>query len=110
MASTSTSAGCRCAAASGWRALSKKKPENGYKFAKGDPVKTIAVKTGKSIKIVAKGSALGHTLALDPRPVLIELRLGGMRFCMGFGGAVTFTADKKYLAKASPLAEAACPP
>ena len=55
-------------AASGWRALSKKKPENGYKFAKGDPVKTIAVKTGKSIKIVAKGSALTIHDFEDPGP------------------------------------------
>jgi hypothetical protein len=97
-------------ATSGWRYISKKKPANGYTFAKGNPIKSISVKPGKGIKIVGKGSALGIGLASDPRPVLIELRLGGARYCMGFGGSIEFTAGKKYLAKNSTAADAACPP
>jgi len=69
----------------------------------------ITVKPGKQVKIVGKGTALGHTLASDPRPVLVELRLGAERYCFAFGGTVKFTADKKYLAKDAPAA-AACPP
>jgi hypothetical protein len=71
---------------------------------------SILVKPGKIVKIVAKGTTLGHTLASDPRPVLVELRLGAERYCMGFGGDVKFTADKKYLAKNATAADAACPP
>jgi hypothetical protein len=81
----------------------------GYKFRKADPVTSITVKPGKQVKIVGKGTALGDTLASDPRPVLVELRLGAARYCFAFGGTVAFTADKKYLAKDAPAA-AACPP
>ena len=81
----------------------------GYKFHEGDPIVAITVKPGKQVKIVGKGTALGHTLASDPRPVLVELRLGAERYCFAFGGTVKFTADKKYLAKDAPAA-AACPP
>jgi hypothetical protein len=92
-----------------WRYASKKKPESGYKFGKGDPITSVLVKAGKQVKIVGKGTALGHTLASDPRPVLIELRLGAERYCFEFGGSVTFAANKKYLAKKAPAASA-CPP
>ena len=68
------------------------------------------VKNGKQIKIVGHGEALGHSLAADPKPVLVELRVGGARYCMGFGGTVKFTAGKKFQAKDSTAADAACPP
>jgi hypothetical protein len=44
-----------------------------------------------------------------PRPVLVELRLGTERYCFEFGGSVTFTVNKKFLAKNAPAASA-CPP
>ena len=97
-----------------WRYLLKKSKGSvgtvaGYKFRKGDPITTILVKPGKQIRIGGKGTALGHTLGGDPRPVLVELRLGAERYCFAFGGTVKFTTDKKFLAKAAPAA-ASCPP
>ena len=93
---------------SNWTYLKKKKPEKGYKFKQGDAIKTVLVKAGKQIKIIGKSTALGHSLMTDPQPVHVELRLGAQRYCMTFGGSVTYTADKKYLAKSAPTA-AACP-
>jgi hypothetical protein len=92
----------------GWRYLKAKKPEKGYKFAKGDPIKTVVVKPGRVIKVVGKGLDLGHSLAADPRPVHVELRLGDELYCLTFGGNARFKADKKYLAKKAPTA-LACP-
>jgi len=92
----------------GWRYLASKRPEKGYKFTKGDPIKTVIVKPGRFIKVVGKGTTLGHTLATDPRPVHVELRLGDELYCLTFGGQVRFKTDKKYLAKKAPTA-LACP-
>lgn len=91
-----------------WVPLKKKKPEKGYKFKKGDPIKTILVKPGKQLKIVGKGEALGHSLGADPERVDVELRLGGRRYCMTFGGDTTFKDGKKFLAKNAPTATG-CP-
>jgi hypothetical protein len=87
-----------------WRYLKAKKPADGYKFSKGDPIKMVLVKPGKMIKIVGKGATLGHTLTMDPQPVHVELRLGDGAYCMTFGGTVRFTENKKYLAKKAPRA------
>lgn len=92
----------------GWRYVKAKKPEAGYKFSKGDPIKTVLVTPGRMIKVVGKGIALGHALASDPRPVHVELRLGDELYCLTFGGDVRFKPEKKYLAKKAPIA-LACP-
>lgn len=88
---------------SGWRVLNERRSDSGYKFRKVDaaesPVVSALVKPGKKIKIVAKGLLLGHSLAADPDPVDVELRLGGHRYCLGFGGTTRFKAGKKFLAK-----------
>jgi len=82
----------------------------GWKLKKTGPFTSLQVKNGKQIKIVGHGEGLGHSLAADPKPVLVELRVGGARYCMGFGGTVKFTAGKKFQAKDSTAADAACPP
>ena len=63
---------------------------------------------GKMLKVQAKGSDLGIPLATDPRPVRVELRHGGVRHCVEFGGDGKHTADKKLLSKNAPTASA-CP-
>ena len=83
---------------------------SGWKLKKTGPFSSLQVKAGKQIKIVGHGDGLDMSLANDPKPVLVELRLGGARYCMGFGGTVKFTAGKKYQAKNSATTDAACPP
>jgi len=92
-----------------WKPIRKSKPEKGYRYGKGDPIKSILVKGGKRIRIVGKGAGLGHSLGLDPNPVLVELAIGDRRFCMEFGGTTNHRADKKFIAR-NTRRPSGCPP
>ena len=81
----------------------------GYRIHETGPVTALQLKGGKKLKIAAKGDELGLTLADDPSPMLLELRLGAERYCLEFGGSTTFSAGKKLQAKSAPAASA-CPP
>jgi hypothetical protein len=91
-----------------WKYLKKKAPEKGYKFSKGNPIKSLVLKTGKLLKIKGKGDLLDIDLAVEPSAVQAELRLGGRTYCFTFGGDTTFKEGKKFLAKNAGQA-AACP-
>jgi len=93
---------------SSWRAITKKKPARGCRFRSRDVVAKVIVKTGKLLKIVAKGTDLGIPLDADPTPVRIELRHDGVRHCVNFGGDVSFTPNKKLVAKRADRADR-CP-
>lgn len=95
--------------ADGWKYTSSKKPEKGYTFSGGDPIKKVTVKPGKQIKISAKGELLGHELTPAPTAVLVELRLGERRYCFRFGGTVDYVQDRSFTAVAAPPDELACP-
>ena len=94
--------------AGNWKPINRNKPEKGYTYTKGNPIKMVLVKPGKQIKIQGKGAGLNHSLATDPGQVNVELRLGGHRYCMSFGGQRTFTQGKKFLAT-NAAAATACP-
>jgi len=91
-----------------WRHLSSKKPEKGYRLRGASPVSAIVVKPGKLVKIAARGDALGIPLDADVAPVLVELRIGGRRYCFEFGGTVKWKAGKQWAATKAPAASA-CP-
>jgi hypothetical protein len=88
-------------AAAQWRYVGKQGKSKGYKFSGGTPVRAVLVRP-KSVKIKAKGEALGHTLAANPQPVAMELQLGDQRFCFEFGGTTNFTGGKKFTSKNAP--------
>lgn len=94
-----------------WSPIKKKDPSKGWKYTKGDPIKKVLLKTGKSLKIIGKGSGLGHSLGTDPQPVDVVLTVAGQRYCMQFAtsDSKAFKADKKLLVKdaAAPME---CPP
>ena len=94
--------------AANWKYLGKQGANKGYKLKGATPIKTVVVKPGKQLKILGKGTGLGHSLAASPEPVSVVLTLGELRLCMTFGGAVTFKEQKKYLGKNAP-APGECP-
>jgi hypothetical protein len=95
-----------------WKVLGGAGNNLGYKYSDpalaAGPIKTALIKAGKLVKAVGKGGALGHDLGSNPDPVGAVLAVGGQRYCTSFGGTVSFTAGKKFLAKDAP-APGACP-
>jgi len=91
--------------AAGWRVVGKPASPKGYRYddQRGvfGPVTSVLAKARKLIKITAKGDGLALSLAEDPRPVDVELRLGARRYCLAFGGTAKLTPGTKLLAKGS---------
>ena len=85
--------------ASGWIAASKKGVVTGYKYKDkalvNGPISAATITLGKGIKVQGKGSALGHTLAVDPTPVTLTLATGTHRYCLRFGGLNKWKANSK---------------
>jgi hypothetical protein len=94
--------------ASRWKHLRRAGAGKGYRFRKLSPIRSIVVKPGKLVKIVAKGPELIHPLNVDPGSVGVILRIGDHRYCFEFGGEVSFTAGRLFRAKSAP-APVACP-
>jgi hypothetical protein len=86
-------------AADRWRYLKKEGADAGYTLRPTAPIKAVLVQPGKKLKVIAKGTGLGHTLAADPTPVDVVLTLGSHCYCLRFGGETAFKPDKKLLAK-----------
>lgn len=91
-----------------WGYVKKDGANAGYKFRPTKPIESVRIQPGKRIRIVAKGTGLGHTLVADPAAVDVVLTVGGHCYCLRFGGG-SFTPDKKWLAKQAP-APPGCPP
>jgi len=99
--------------ASKWALVGKPGQNKGYKYKDGalqaGPFAVGLLKTGKGLKVTAKGAGLGHTLGVDPTPIDVTITLGGHRYCLRFGGVTTWKADKLLKAKDA-QAPAACAP
>jgi hypothetical protein len=93
--------------AGAWKPIDEKHPAKGCTFT-GSTVTKALLKSGKMLKIVARGTGLGVPLTTDPRPVRIALRHGATRHCLEFGGRGKHTPGKKLLGKQAPTASA-CP-
>jgi hypothetical protein len=95
-------------AAAGWTRIGPAGANRGYRFrSKSGPIRVVVVKRGRLLKAVGQGS-LGHALAADPQPVEVALQLGARRYCLRFGGTVTFKPPSQFGAKDAPVAPA-CP-
>jgi cysteine-rich repeat protein len=92
--------------AANWRIKGKPGKNKGYKLKKAGPIRTVLVKPGKTLKVVARGDALGHTLRADPDPVHVALGLGSQVYCLTFGGRATFKPGKTFVARKAPAPEA----
>jgi hypothetical protein len=91
-----------------WRTVGKSGAEKGYKLKRTKPVLAVLVKPGKLIKVKVKGKDLGVDLGTSPDPVHAVLTLGEQAYCLSFGGTVTLTAGKKYVAENAPAPDV-CP-
>ncbi len=99
--------------AANWLPIGDPADHKGFKYKDrmlvAGPIKTAQIKAGKFLKATGKGSQLGHSLASDPTPVDVVLTLGTRRFCLHFGGTVTFKPGKSLAAKDAPDSPG-CPP
>ncbi len=95
--------------AAGWRYVGAPGANGGYKYRDAallhGPIKTAAIKAGKLAKVSGKGAGLTHTLATDPRPVTVTVRVGASSACMVFGGTTKFVPAKAFSAKKAPVGD-----
>jgi hypothetical protein len=98
--------------AANWQTIGPPGANLGYvyrdPFLFAGPVTAVKIRTGQRLRIWAKGSQLGHTLATNPYPVTVTLEIGefGHRYCMTFGGVGAFKPGRRFRAHGAP---AACP-
>jgi hypothetical protein len=100
--------------AANWGALLKGGAVAGWKYTDKErangPIFSALLKDG-ILKVIGKGSALGHSLAAEPSNLTVVFESGmGDYLCFGVGAGSTtsFKADKTYKAVKNP-APATCP-
>lgn len=90
-----------------WKPIGPASNPKGYKYKDPQGAIRALVLRSKLVTATGKGTALGHTLGASPEPVDIVLATGDARFCLRFGGTVTFKASKRFAAKGA-AAPSAC--
>jgi hypothetical protein len=99
--------------AANWRTIGLPGAELGYiyrdRFLVDGPVVRVKIRSGRVLRVEAKGAQLGHTLAANPDPVTVILQTGdvGHRYCMTFGGVATYRPNDLFRAQGAP---AGCAP
>lgn len=88
--------------ASGWRTIGNTDVPHGYRFKSDGPIRSVIIKSGGSVRIVGSGSDLALSLQADPNPVVVDVTIGGRRYCMQFGGDATFKPGRRFAAHAAP--------
>lgn len=92
-----------------WAYLGAPGGNKGYRYKdKTGTFRGAQLKPGKpgkpgALKVSAKGSGLGHSLATNPEAVSVYVKVGGQRFFARFGGTTQFKAGKSFKAKSAPL-------
>lgn len=95
-----------------WRAVG---PGLGYEYRDGrridGPIVRVRIRRAKLLDVRGQGAGLGHTLASNPRPVVVQLQLGtvGQRACVvATDGPYAFQPGRSFTAK-NASAPDACP-
>ena len=88
-------------ASRGWRYLGGKGNNRGYVYRGGNPVRSVLIRPGKVLRVLAKGGALEYSLATSPAPVQVVLTLGGEQYCFSFGDTVAFVTGNRFVASAA---------
>ncbi len=86
--------------AANWRYIGRPGQNRGYRYKdKLGPIRLVKIRPGRQIKVVGRGAQLGHSLGLNPDPVVVFVSIGSRVFCSEYGGQVTFTRDGSFRAK-----------
>lgn len=98
---------------SGWSAIGMPGAIKGFKYQDGSgahgPITLVQITDGKMIKVLGKGTGLGHTIGeFDPSPVGVVVTTGARRFCMSFGGTARLNPQRQFTAANAP-APSSCP-
>src|SRR5262245_49568175 len=94
--------------AAAWTTIGAQGQNRGYRFtSETGPIKSVIVVPGRRIKVTGRG-AFTQSLSTNPNPVDVVLRTGANRYCLEFGGTVTFQAVKRFRAIDGP-APSSCP-
>jgi hypothetical protein len=88
--------------ASGWRTIGNTDTPRGYRFKSDGPIRSVSIKSGGTVRIVGSGPDLALSLQADPNPVVVDVTIGGRRYCMQFGGDASFKPGKRFAAHAAP--------
>jgi hypothetical protein len=72
-------------------------------------IRAVVVRDGALSKIKGNGLALPSALINDPEPVEVSLIIGNQRYCLGFGGDITFDRERRFAATDAPP-PGSCPP
>jgi hypothetical protein len=94
--------------AANWRYLRRRGQVIGYRYKGDAPIGFVRVKAGKILRVRGKGAGFAHTLATDPDPVRVVVKIGGQQYCMRFGGIPRFTPGSEYTSSDA-LAPDICP-
>jgi len=96
-----------------WRPIGGPGASRGYKYRDANlasgPIRMVVIRKGRMLKAIGERGRLRYSLGADPNPVQVLLATGDAMYCLSFGGATTFHADRLYRAESAP-APARCPP
>ena len=99
--------------AANWRTIGLPGADLGYvyrdRFLVDGPVVRVKIRSGRVLRVEAKGAQLGHILAANPDPATVILQTGdaGHRYCLTFGGVATYRPNDLSRAQGAP---AGCAP
>ena len=97
-----------------WEYVKSAGENQGYRYADvhglHGPVTLVVIRNGRPAKVKSRGPALNFSLAADPNPVQVVLRIGndGRRYCLEFGGRTRFHPGTRFTALASSAPDS-CP-
>lgn len=82
-----------------WRYIRKAGSARGYRAKGRGPIRSIVVKPGKVLKVVAKGEGLAVDLASEPSAIELVVRFGTHRHCIRFADPTVFVPDRRLVSK-----------
>ena len=65
-------------------------------------MKAVVVKSGKTLRVSARGAGIVTSLLADPGPVNVVLSFGPQAYCLQFGGKTKHKPGKKFTSTKAP--------
>jgi hypothetical protein len=97
-----------------WEYAGERGDNRGYKYTDmlgiDGPINKITLRDVRAALVRGRGQGLNLNFTGDPRPVRVVLSLGATRYCMSFGGFMTFSSRTMLFTARDAPAPGACPP